>query len=133
VCSITRVGFDPNRIGKGALSQKVKPGGGFKRFGHGFYFAFHSSKSHDYASEITVDGQRVRCQLMCRVILGKAHELFKDHPNLIAAPNAGDGTTCDSVFAGVKNAENGGNLNFPEAVVYDCAQCIPIAAMFYTY
>jgi hypothetical protein len=124
VCNITTNGFDPTRIGKGALSQAMQPGPGFKRFGAGFYFAYNSSKSHDYAagSEFPHNGKKIRCMLICKVSLGKVASLTADNCTLAAAP-AG----CDSVVGEAGH----GNLNYAEAVVYAIDQAVPLYAVFY--
>ena len=133
VCNITRNGFDRNRLATGLLSLQaagaaaVKSGsGGFMRFGHGFYFAYNSSKSYDYTvkSEFAhpIFG-RVRCMLICRVGLGKVQKLFRDDTTLTQPPPG-----CDAV---VGEVGGGGALNYPEAIVYSDDRAVPAYAIFF--
>lgn len=125
ICGITRNGFDPDRIGKGKLSQAWKPGSGFKRFGYGFYFAYNSSKSHDYAAESHVDlpnGRKRRCLMICRVVLGVPAVLKQNAETLRDPPD-----NKDSVVGEV----DGKWLNFPEACVYEADCCVARYVVFY--
>jgi hypothetical protein len=126
VCGITKGGFDPARIGKGKLSQAWTPGAGFRRFGHGFYFGYNSSKSNDYSvpsERVVADGSKQRSMLVCAVALGRESVFKKDDPTL-RDPPAG--------FDSVVGEAGHGNLNYPEAVIYRADACIAKYAVIYT-
>jgi hypothetical protein len=126
VCGITNTGFDKTKVGQSALSQAMQAGG-FKRFGHGFYFGYNSSKSHDYSvaankNPKTMNGKPVYCLLICKVIAGDVAKLTADDQTLIAPPGG-----CDSVVGEAGH----GNLNYAELVVYRADACISAYAVFY--
>ena len=80
----------------------------FQRFGHGFYFAPHSSKCHDYTQGVN----KHRAMLLVDILPGKKHTILTTQQELTGPPDG-----CHSVFG-----KPGQSLNYPELVVYnpDC-------------
>ncbi|KAL5516947.1 hypothetical protein EMCRGX_G002404 [Ephydatia muelleri] len=108
ICGISRNGFQKLRIGSNIT---------FKRFGHGFYLAPHSSKCHDY----TQGTHTHRAMLLCDVLPGKKHIVQTDQTHLVAPPQG-----YDSVYG-----QPGGSLNYPEIVIYDEASILPRYVIIY--
>ena len=104
ICGISRGGFKKKLIGTN-IPQ-------FKRFGHGFYLAPHSSKCHDY----TRGSHTHRAMLLCDVLPGKKHVVTTDHTHLTAPPPG-----YDSVYG----QPAPGCLNYPEIVIFDEASILP--------
>ena len=109
ICGISTVGFKKNLIGTN-ISR-------FKRFGHGFYLAPHSSKCHDY----TRGSHTHRAMLLCDVLPGTKHVVTTDQTHLTTPPPG-----YDSVYG-----QPGGSLNYPEIVLYDEASILPRYVIMY--
>ena len=90
----------------------------FKRFGHGFYLAPHSSKCHDY----TRGSHTHRAMLLCDVLPGKKHVVTTDQTHLTAPPQG-----YDSVYG----QPAPGCLNYPEIVLFDEASILPRYVIMY--
>lgn len=117
VCNICKSGFDMKRV----LANT-----GFARFGKGLYFAFNSSKSHDYnkkSERITSDGKRICATLVCRVVAGKAAIFYEDQPKLLNPPPG-----YDSVLG-----EVGKKLNYPELVIFNQDGALPSYIVIYEH
>eukprot|EP00731_Ephydatia_muelleri_P002207 Em0001g2207a len=108
ICGICRNGFQKSRIGSNIT---------FKRFGHGFYLAPHSSKCHDYTQGIHTH----RAMLLCDVLPGKKHVVQTNQTHLVAPPQG-----YDSVYG-----QPGSALNYPEIVIYDEASILPRYVIVY--
>ena len=108
ICGISRNGFLKSRIGSNIS---------FKRFGHGFYLAPHSSKCHDY----TRGTHTHRAMLLCDVLPGKKHVVQTDQTHLAAPPPG-----YDSVYG-----QPGSSLNYPEIVIYSEASILPRYVIMY--
>eukprot|EP00731_Ephydatia_muelleri_P002205 Em0001g2205a len=98
ICGISRNGFQ-----KSCVESNIT----FKRFGHGFYLAPHSSKCHDY----TQGTHTHRAMLLCDVLSGKKHVVQTNQTHLVAPPQG-----YDSVYG-----QPGGSLNYPEIVIYEAS------------
>ena len=115
----------------GFLKSKQKSSSGpWQRFGPGFYFALHSSKSHEYPlkeMEAKAPGQLHQRQLLlCQVARGR---VFKTESN-IASLTGEAPTGYDSVNG---QASVAGPMNYPELVVFDEAAVLPYAIVTYTF
>ena len=99
VCGICTFGMDQKCIRKNI---------NFQRFGHGFYFAPHSSKCHDYTQGVNTH----RAMLLVDILPGKKHVIHTTDQQLTGPPDG-----FHSVFG-----KAGQSLNYPEIVVYnpDC-------------
>ena len=102
ICGISCSGLDPKQIGKHIS---------FQRFGRGFYLAPNSSKCHDYTR--SVNG--LRAMLLCDVYPGRKYNLMTNDQKLTSPPRG-----YDSVYGKV-----GGDLNYPELVVYNPDAVMP--------
>lgn len=99
ICGICKYGMDRKAIRKNI---------NFQRFGHGFYFAPHSSKCHDYTQGVNTH----RAMLLVDILPGKKHIILTTLQKLTGPPDG-----CHSVFG-----KAGRDLNYPEIAVYnpDC-------------
>ena len=111
ICGISNEGFSIQHIRNT-----------FQRFGKGFYLAPHSSKANDYTHEYNCGGVRYRAQLLCDVCPGKKYTLKETDQSLKGPPPG-----CDCVYGQV-----GGDLNYPEIVVYKEGAVMPRYIVVYT-
>ena len=82
-----------------------------KLFGHGSYFAAHSSKSDIYTTPAAASGER--CVLITRVALGEAHQAKEACPSATRPPERRDGRgPLNSIVAVTQG--NGGCVEYPE-------------------
>jgi len=109
LCAISVLGFDHNRARSDA--------GTFCRFGKGIYFAPNSCKSHAYTSPASCHSV-----ILCQVALGTQFLTFQRMTTLTTPPLG-----YNSVSGVV-----GGELNWPEKVVYASSACLPTHAVLYT-
>ncbi len=117
MCGITRSGFEQDKINRST----------WQRFGHGFYLAPNSSKSHDYTRS---SAHGYSGMFLCDVAPGKTKKQRRSSPH-IHQP-----TGCDSVrgvtkisILGVEIV--GGDLNYPEMVVYTSDAILPCYIFLY--
>jgi hypothetical protein len=113
MCSIARDGFLLRRVRNDV----------WQRFGHGLYFAFDSSKSHEYPLGSLNPKGGVRQMLLCKVITGKRFLTTKNIPDLQRAPEGFDAV----------HGQAGVDLNYDELVVYDEASVLPWCIVSYAY
>jgi len=110
ICNILKMGF---------LMKYANTKNAWGRFGAGLYFAPDAAKSNDY----TKPHNKVRCQILCKVVVGNAKVFVEDQP-LLTAPPPG----YDSVLG---KPGTGGALNFPELVLYTEEAMLPAYVVFY--
>ena len=109
-------------------SFQTSAAGQWQRFGTGFYFALHASKSHDYPLEEMKrqpEGEATRRMLLCKVAKGVVHRTESNMDYLAAAPDG-----CHSVHG---MASKDGPMNFDEVVVYEEAAILPWALVEYRF
>ena len=112
ICGITNEGFRPEYIRKDT----------FQRFGEGFYLAPNSSKANDYAHEYQGGGGGAyKALLLCDVCPGRKYMLKETDQDLKGPPPG-----YDSVYGQV-----GGDLNYPEIVVYNAEAVMPRHLILY--
>jgi len=109
VCGIIQNGF---------LEKFISANINFQRFGDAFYFAFNSSKSHDY----TQGHGEYRAMLLCKVAVGKRYITQHNHCELTAPPSG-----YNSVYG-----KRGGSLNYDEIVIYNPEAVLPTHVLLYT-
>ncbi|RDB15426.1 hypothetical protein Hypma_004173 [Hypsizygus marmoreus] len=97
LCGIVKFSFDVNRCGTRNA---------FTRFGRGIYTTSCSSKADDYVHE--KPGAQVRCMIVSRVVVGRTFELQHSAVTMTEAPLGYHSVT----------GRPGGDLNYPETVVY---------------
>eukprot|EP00731_Ephydatia_muelleri_P002210 Em0001g2210a len=112
ICGISREGFNKKHLGKNYPLSK--------NFGEGFYFALHSSKSHNY----TQGSQNHRAVLICDVLPGNKYTVTTTQPHLTAPP-----VGYDSVHF-VPNQHT--RLKYPEVVLFEEASILPRYIILYT-
>ena len=112
ICGISREGFNKKHLGKNFPLSK--------NFGEGFYFALHSSKSHNY----TQGSQNHRAVLICDVLPGNKYTVTTTQPHLTAPP-----VGYDSVHF-VPNQHT--RLKYPEVVLFEEASILPRYIILYT-
>ncbi|TRM64451.1 hypothetical protein BD626DRAFT_400709 [Schizophyllum amplum] len=112
-CGVIRASFKRDRCG-----QRHS----FKRFGTGIYVSSCSSKADDYFDDGGTD-PGVRTLLVNKVVLGQPLELRFSDPSISEPPPARH-----SVIG-----LPGGNLNYPETVVYDEDAIRPAYLIKYRY
>ena len=105
--------------------------GAWQRFGPGFYFALHASKSHDYPllpMRALGPGQHTRSMILFKVAKGRVH---KTHENMeyLKGPPPG----FHSVHGQASTRHDGGQLRFDEVVVYEEAATLPYAIVTYAF
>ena len=101
ICGIANEGFREDLISDES----------FQRFGKGFYLAPDSSKSNDYTHEFNSQ----RALLLCDVCPGRKYALQMTDQKMEGPPPG-----YNSVYGQV-----GGDLNYPEIVVYNSAAILP--------
>lgn len=93
-------------------------------FGKGIYTTSISSKADGYAKNHRIRSKR-HAILLCLVYVGIAEPMYRaDHKKRAPIPG------CDSVMGMIDI--HGGSLEYPETVVYDKAQAIPIGLIMYS-
>ena len=120
-------------IPKEGFLKKFMKVGSWQRFQPGFYFALHSSKSHDYPLDIMralPPGSHRRQMLLCKVASGKEFKTTenmdgRDGRNSVMPPPG-----YDSVHG---QASTRGPLNYAELVVYEEAAVLPFAIVEYGF
>ena len=103
--------------------------GEWQRFGPGFYFAQHASKSHEYPlpdMKRLRPGEHTRKMLLCKVARGKIFKTVENMDSLKGAAPHG----FDSVHG---DARTGGALMYDEVVVYREEAVLPIAVVEYRF
>ena len=115
VCSITRQGFDSNRINPDR----------WQRFGKGFYLAPNSSKSYEYPRPHKRKMTKLpyRVLLVCDVARGRRYTLHENEPYLQGPPSG-----YHSVYGQAKwlfNIKHSPDLNYDELVVFNEAAISP--------
>ena len=119
--SIARTGF--------LKTFQTSAAGAWQRYGPGFYFAMHASKSHEYpVSEMHAipPGKHFRTMVLCKVARGTVLATQENMDGLGGAAPEG----YDSIH-GVATA--GGPLNYDELVVYAEEAILPYAVVTYEY
>ena len=109
ICGISSAGLDTRCISKDS----------FQRFGSGFYLAPNSSKCSDY----THGCHGYKAMLTCDVLPGKKYTLQTNRRQLSGPPSG-----YDSVHGKV-----GGDLNYPELVVYNPDAVLPRYIIVYRH
>ena len=122
--------------GEGFLKKYwTSSAGSWQRFQPGFYFALHSSKSHDYPLHEMQSlelGQHRRQMLLCKVASGKQYRTNKNmdrpppQPGYTSVPPPG----FDSVHG---EASENGPMNYDELVVYEEEAVLPWAIVEYGF
>jgi len=107
-----------NILNKGFLMKYANTKNSWGRFGAGLYFAPDAAKSNDYTNPY----QNVRCLILCKVVVGKPMIYLQDQPDLTAPPLGYDS---------VLGETGGGNLNYPELVLFNEDAILPAYAVFY--
>ena len=103
--------------------------GDWQRFGPGFYFAPHSSKSHEYPLDqmsAISPGEHTRTMLLCKVVAGRTLTTKHNMDSLQGSAPSG----YNSILG---LASSDGPLNFDELVVFDEAAIIPYATVNYRF
>lgn len=125
VCNILATSFDIRRAGTSSTGGQRMA----LRYGEGLYFSKTSSKSNDYAanSERRVAGHRGQCRVMflCKVALGSVYETTRDRIDDVQPILDRN----DSIVG--LTTDDGGALNYDEAVVYDPSAAIPSYLVVY--
>jgi hypothetical protein len=115
---------------KGFLQKFQTTGAGsWQRFGLGYYFALHSSKSHEYPvaqMKALKPGRHRRSMLLCRVAKGKVFrtEVNMDHLQ---------GAAPEGYHSVLGIATEDGPLNYDEYVVYNPAAIQPWLKCVYEF
>ena len=120
-CGIARRGFDPQRINLKA----------WQRFGNGFYFAYNSSKSYDYAAGNRF-GATVRDKntcynavLVCKIAPGRKYDIrYRDTQLPMPPPGY------DSFHGKSKGIFRKGELNYDELVIFNHEAICPCYIIF---
>ena len=120
-CGIAMRGFDPQRINLSA----------WQRFGNGFYFAYNSSKSYDYATGNRF-GATVRDKntcynavLVCKIAPGRKYDIRYRDTQLPTPPPG-----YNSFHGRSKGIFRKGELNYDELVVFDNEAICPRYIIF---
>jgi hypothetical protein len=101
ICGISSHGMDPDQIGSTITRH---------RYGNGYYFAEHSSKSHDY----TEGAHGYRGVLLCDILPGKQY-IVSDDISLSGLPEG-----FDSVYGQIDT-----KFSLPEIAVYNPTAVMP--------
>lgn len=109
ICGISKNGFDSS-----CIESK------FQRFGHGFYLAPNSSKSHDYTKE-SCSGYHA--MLLCEVCPGKKFKCTERNTNLTSPPHG-----YNSVYG-----KTGKELNYEEITLFESDAILPKFIIIYAY
>lgn len=109
VCSIAKCGF----------RQRCIRRDGFQRFGHGFYLAPNSSKSHDYSSK-SGSYLNYTAMLLCEVAPGNKYFLRRSLTSLRGPPQGYHSVYGKSKFLFIK-----GDLNYDEIVIFESEAICP--------
>ena len=114
VCGIIRYGFRREFIN---VRQK-------KRFGHAFYLAPNSSKSHQYSSTSC----EYWAMFLCWVVPGKKYKLKYNEVNRAGPPDG-----FDSVYGQRADDDGQGHLSDDELVLYDSDAISPKYVLLYDF
>eukprot|EP01043_Picozoa_sp_COSAG02_P005161 COSAG02_NODE_138_length_34440_cov_16.694368_24_plen_855_part_00 len=119
--SIARTGF--------LKTFQTSAAGSWQRYGPGFYFAMHASKSHEYPvteMQALPPGKHFRTMILCKVARGNVLETRENMDGLQGSAPEG----YDSIH-GVATAD--GPLNYDELVVFAEEAILPYAVVTYEY